>query len=121
VPQGAAEAVELPDDQGVTGAQLVEDLLEGGSVGAGAAGGLSEHSIAAGALEGVDLELGLLVGGGDAGVAEQVSHARTVSQPSDTGGCATLISDTGSGRLPAALRRGRGDCRRNARFRTAEL
>jgi hypothetical protein len=27
-------------------------------------------------LEGVDLELGVLVGGGDAGVAEQVSHAR---------------------------------------------
>jgi hypothetical protein len=34
-----------------------------------------EHPIAAGALEGVDLELGLLVGGGDAGIANQVSHA----------------------------------------------
>jgi hypothetical protein len=31
--------------------------------------------VAAGALEGVDLELGVLVGGGDAGVAEQMSHA----------------------------------------------
>jgi hypothetical protein len=31
--------------------------------------------VAAGVLEGVDLELGLLVGGGDAGIAEQVSHA----------------------------------------------
>jgi hypothetical protein len=40
----------------------------------------------------------LLVGGGDASVAEQMSHGVTVSQPSDTGGCATLISDTGSGR-----------------------
>jgi len=75
MPQGAAEPVELPDDQGVAGPQLVEDLLEGGAVGAGAAGGLSEHPIAAGGSEGVDLELGVLVGGGDAGVAEQVSHA----------------------------------------------
>jgi hypothetical protein len=40
----------------------------------GAAGGLGEHPVAAGALEGVDLELGLLVGG-DAGMAEQRSHA----------------------------------------------
>jgi hypothetical protein len=30
-------------------------------------------------LEGVDLELGVLVGGGDAGVAEQMSHGVTVS------------------------------------------
>jgi hypothetical protein len=32
VAQGSAEPVEFPDDQGVAGAQLVEDLLEGGSV-----------------------------------------------------------------------------------------
>jgi hypothetical protein len=68
------ETVQLPDDQGVTGAQLVQDLGEGGAVGAGAAGGLGEHAVAAGALQGVDLELGLLVGGGDAGIAEQMSH-----------------------------------------------
>jgi hypothetical protein len=30
-------------------------------------------------LQGVDLELGLLVGGGDPGIAEQMSHALTVS------------------------------------------
>jgi hypothetical protein len=40
--QLAAEPVELPDDQGVAGTQLVEDLGEGGAVGAGAAGGLGE-------------------------------------------------------------------------------
>jgi hypothetical protein len=60
VSERPAEAVELPDDQGV---------------GAGAAGGLGEHPVAAGRCEGVDLELWLLVGGGDAGVAEQMSHA----------------------------------------------
>jgi hypothetical protein len=66
--------VEFPDDEGVAGAQLVQELCEGGAVGAGAAGGLGEDPVAAGALEGVDLELWLLVGGGDAGVAEQMSH-----------------------------------------------
>jgi hypothetical protein len=40
VPQGAAQAVEFPDDQGVAGTELVQELLEGGAVGAGAAGGL---------------------------------------------------------------------------------
>jgi hypothetical protein len=75
VPQGAAEAVQLPDDQGVAGPQLVQELLEGGPVGAGAAGLLGEHPIAASPLEGVDLKVGLLVGGGDAGIAEQMTHA----------------------------------------------
>jgi hypothetical protein len=68
--EGAAEAVELPDDQGVARAQLVQELGEGGAVGAGAAGGLGEDPIAAGSGKGVDLELGMLVGGGDAGIAE---------------------------------------------------
>jgi hypothetical protein len=75
VPQGAAEPVELPDDQGVARPQLVQELGEGGPVGAGAAGGLGEHPIAAGGSEGVDLQLWLLVGGRDAGIAKQVSHA----------------------------------------------
>jgi hypothetical protein len=75
VAQRAAEPVELPHHQGVAGAELVQDLLEGGPVAARAAGGLGEHPVAAGRGEGVDLEVWLLVGGGDAGVAEQMSHA----------------------------------------------
>jgi short chain dehydrogenase len=48
MPQRAAEeAVELPDDEGVAGAQLIEELLEGGAVAAGAAGRLGEHPVAA--------------------------------------------------------------------------
>jgi hypothetical protein len=82
MPQRPSQPVQFPDDQGVAGAQLVQELLEGWPVAAGAAGGLGEHSVAAGALEGVDMEVGLLVGGGDAGVAEQVFHARD--------GCRTL-------------------------------
>ena len=54
---------------------MIQELLEDRAIAAGPAGGLGEHSIAAGTLQGVDLELGLLVGGGDAGIAEQVSHA----------------------------------------------
>jgi hypothetical protein len=75
VAQGAAEPVQLPNHEGVTGTQLVQDLGEGGAVAAGAAGSLSEHPVAAGTLQGVDLELRVLVGGGDAGIAEQMSHA----------------------------------------------
>jgi hypothetical protein len=75
VPEGAAEPVQLPHDQGVAVAELVQDMGKGGAVAAGAAGGLGEDAVAAGTLEGIDLELGLLVGGGDAGIAEQMSHA----------------------------------------------
>ena len=34
-----------------------------------------------GASEGVDLELWLLVGGGDASITEQMSHGRSVAEP----------------------------------------
>jgi LuxR family maltose regulon positive regulatory protein len=40
VAQGAAEAVQLPHDQGVAGAQLVRHLLQDRAIGGGAAGGL---------------------------------------------------------------------------------
>jgi hypothetical protein len=36
----------------------------------------------------------------------------TVAEPCDRAGCATLISETGSGRLLSTLRRGMGGCRR---------
>ena len=74
--EGAAEPIQLPHDEGVVGTELVQELGEGGPVGAGAAGRLGEHPIAAGRGEGVDLELGVLAGGGDAGIAEQLSHVR---------------------------------------------
>jgi hypothetical protein len=47
VAKGPAEAVQLPHDQGVVGAQLVQELLEGGAVDAGAAGRLGEYPVAA--------------------------------------------------------------------------
>ena len=121
VPQRPAQPVKLPHHEGVAGPELVQELLEDRTVAAGAAGGLGEHPVAAGRVEGVDLELGLLVGGGDAGIAEQVSPAGSVTEPCDRAGCATLVSDTGSGRLLSTLRRGSGSCRRNPRLRTAGL
>jgi hypothetical protein len=75
VAQGAAKPVQLPDHQGVAGAQLVQDGGELGSVGAGATGAVGEHAVAAGLSERVDLEVGVLVGGGDTSVAEQVCSA----------------------------------------------
>jgi hypothetical protein len=56
-------------------AELVQDLREDRAVESRAAGGLGEHPVAAGAVQGVDLQVRLLVGGGDPGVAEQVAHA----------------------------------------------
>ena len=73
--EGGDEAVEFPDDQGVARTELVQQLLKDWTVSAGTAGGFGEHPVAAGTLQGIDLQLRLLVGGGDAGIAEQMSHA----------------------------------------------
>jgi hypothetical protein len=45
----------------------------------------------------------------------------TVAEPCDNASSATLLSDTSSGRALGSWRRGSGGCRRNERFRTADL
>jgi hypothetical protein len=80
-------------------AQLVQELRESGPVAAGPAGGLGEHPIAASTIERVDLEPGLLVGGGDAGIAKQMAHAKVGH------GFWTPMRRSGTGS---------GGCRRNA-------
>jgi hypothetical protein len=90
-PSGGASADEVAFELGqgrehvehelAAGAELIKELLEGWAVGAGAAGGLGEHPVAAGELQGVDLERWVLFGGGDAGIAEQMSDAGTVAEP----------------------------------------
>ena len=85
VAQRPAQPVRLSHRQGVARAELVQELLKGRDVGAGAAGSLGEHPGAAGRSEGVDLEVWLLVGGGDARVAEQVTPAWGRSQNPATG------------------------------------
>jgi len=54
-------------------------------------------------------------------VAEQMSHGGSVTQPNNWGGCATLISDTSSGRLLGASWRRSGGCRRTLVSATATL
>jgi hypothetical protein len=58
----------------------------------------------------------MLIGGGDAGVAQQVAHVATVAESYDSADCATLISDTGSGRVPGSRWRGEGRLSQNRPF-----
>ncbi len=70
---GPAEPVQLPDDQGVTGAQVVQGGGQAGTAGGGLAGAdlLGGDAAAPGAGEGVVLQLGILGVGGDAGQADE--------------------------------------------------
>ena len=74
-----------------------------------------------GALQGVDLGLWVLIGGGDAGIAKQKSYGETVSQPLRHRCCAMLIRTRVPGRRSWPRRRGSGGCRRNGRFMTADM
>ena len=67
---GAAEAVELPDDERVTGAQVVERGSQAQAPGGGLPGAdfLCVNPAAPGLGQGVLLQLGVLGVGGDAGV-----------------------------------------------------
>lgn len=78
--EGAAEAVDSPYDERVTGAQGVEDGIELGATGFRAGGGVGLHPEAAGGGKRVVLQGGVLVGGGDAGVAEEIVRTTRVSR-----------------------------------------
>jgi hypothetical protein len=93
------------------GGELVQDLLAGGAVGAGAAGDLGEHPVTAGALKGVVLEVGLLVGCGDS--ERSRADAPWVAEPCDRPGRATLFVDTGSGHVCGPWRWRSSGCRSN--------
>ena len=70
VGDAAAEAVEAPDDEGVAWAEGIEEAVELGALAAAAGSVIGVDAVAAGVLQGVDLQLRVLVSGGDAGVAE---------------------------------------------------
>ena len=74
---GAAEPVELPDDEGVTGAQVVQRGGQARALGGGlASADLLRVDPAAPSLgEGVMLQPGVLGVGGDAGEADEVALA----------------------------------------------
>ena len=69
VGDAAAEPVEAPDDEGVVGAQGIEEAVELGALAAAAGSVIGIDAVAAGVLQGIDLQLRVLVSGGDAGVA----------------------------------------------------
>ena len=71
VADGAAEPVKPPHDKGVAVSGVVQQLGELGALGECAGAGVGEDPVAAPASERVDLHPGVLVTGGNAGVAQQ--------------------------------------------------
>ncbi len=67
--QGAPQAIEAPDDQGVAGAQVAQDVLQDGAIRLGATGRLGEDFAAASLSEGIQLKVEGLFAGRDPGVA----------------------------------------------------
>jgi hypothetical protein len=65
------------------------NVMSMASLGVGAARSLDKRPVAAGTLEGVDLELGLLVGGGDAGIAEH-RRGRDLGGPAVRAACGAI-------------------------------
>lgn len=69
--QRPAEPVEQGDDDRVAVSGVGQQLVELGAAGEGAAGGVGSDEAAAGGLQLVVLAAQVLVGGGDAGIAEE--------------------------------------------------
>lgn len=67
----AAESIELPDHQRVAGAKIGQRFGKTGPVGSGTRRPVVENTFASGSPERVVLERELLVGGRDAGIADQ--------------------------------------------------
>ncbi len=72
-PQGSAEPVQSPDDDGVPRTDLVQQCIEARASVELAGGLVGEDPCASGLAEGVVLQVLVLVEGRDAGVAEQVA------------------------------------------------
>jgi len=75
VPERAAESIKLPDHEAVAWPELVEHLEQLGPLVENTTGFIDEDAIATDGLQRIELQFRLLVGGGDAGVSEQVTHA----------------------------------------------
>lgn len=74
VADAAAQAVELPDHEDVTGPEVCEGLIEPRPLGQRATGLVGEELLATGVLQGIGLEIEVLFGGGDASIADE--HGR---------------------------------------------
>ena len=67
--KGAAQPIESPDHQGVTGSELLKDTGKGWSVCAGAGDGVLKDALTAGTVEVIQLQRKVLFFFGDAGIA----------------------------------------------------
>src|SRR5664280_3665570 len=92
VAQITAEPGDLPDDQGVAGAQVGQAGVPPRAVGFRAGRGVGVDLQAVGDGERVELELRVLVGGADACIAQVVCHRRTPPNPCCTGCCVVLTA-----------------------------
>jgi hypothetical protein len=116
VSEGAAEAVEFPDDQGIAGRSWSRSWpLAGRSLWAPLAASV-EHPIAAGASQGVDLELGLLVGGGRRWRSQAGDPCRERRRTLCQGWLCDVDSGHGFWTRRSPWPGGCGSCRRDERF-----
>ena len=76
VDKGPAQAVQLPHDQRVAGAQEAQRIIEA-RTGFRAAHLVGEYFFAPGFLQGVELEIEILVVGGDTGIADKHGQSLT--------------------------------------------
>ena len=76
---------------------MVQHPLELGTVLERPAGLVGPYPDAPSRLEGIGLKMGVLLGGADSGVAEEVSHPASVSKTAGEGVDERLFSDTAYG------------------------
>jgi hypothetical protein len=88
----AAKTVQLPHDEGVAFPERIQRLGETGAPGLRAADRIVIDTIAPGALEGIELQIKVLVTGGDSGVAETVcTHVRVFSSQNSVQGPGSTV------------------------------
>lgn len=105
LPNGPAQTIQLPDNQRVAGAQKRQRVCQTRPITAPATGMIRENPLATGARQRIDLEIQALVGGRDAGVANE--HAGIGSNLIRTAKCAPLISRHGFRTPHVQVSRGR--------------
>jgi hypothetical protein len=76
MPQRASQPIQFPDHECVTWPQLVENVRQRWALIERTTSGIGEDAKAAGSLEGVMLQVRVLVGSGHTRVPEQVRHRR---------------------------------------------
>jgi hypothetical protein len=77
--EGSAEAIEAPDHEGVTGADILEGLGESGPVCFGTTRRIAEDLLALCCLQSIELQGEILIVGRDAGIPNSIRHITEAS------------------------------------------